>query len=146
MNTAHMKEILKKNGLLKCSNDIYFRTFLRAASEASGNSYTGCERVSVATGLPTVAGWYVHEWLWRNQLDDLNTRVADVRAIYTSNDEETVKKLIEKYQISYIYIGQTERDTYGTVNDSLLQKIGKVAFSDGTSTYIMKVDSLWNGK
>ena len=114
--------------------------------EASGNSYTGCERVSVATGLPTVAGWYVHEWLWRNQLDDLNTRVADVRAIYTSNDEETVKKLIEKYQISYIYIGQTERDTYGTVNDSLLQKIGMVAFTDGTSTYIMKVDSLWNGK
>jgi len=111
--------------------------------EASGNSYTDCGRVSVATGLPTVAGWYVHEWLWRNRVDELNQRVSDIRAIYTSSDEETVKNLIRKYRISYIYIGALERETYGTVQDALLQKLGKVAFSDGTSTYIMEVDSLW---
>ena len=33
--------------------------------EANGDSYSDYERVSAMTGLPTVLGWYVHEWLWR---------------------------------------------------------------------------------
>ena len=107
--------------------------------EAHGASYSACERVSVTTGLPTVAGWFTHEWLWRNDLDALNQRIADVETIYTSDDADEVKALIEKYNIKYIYIGQTERDTYGTINDELLQSIGTVAYSDGVTTYIMKV-------
>lgn len=34
--------------------------------EVNGDSYSNYERVSAMTGLPTVMGWYVHEWLWRN--------------------------------------------------------------------------------
>ena len=26
------------------------------------------------TGLPTVLGWYVHEWLWRDDTADLNEK------------------------------------------------------------------------
>ena len=33
--------------------------------EAVGDSYTTFNQVSVTTGLPTVEGWVVHEWLWR---------------------------------------------------------------------------------
>jgi uncharacterized membrane protein len=33
--------------------------------EAPGDSYTTFDQVSSATGLPTVEGWLVHEWLWR---------------------------------------------------------------------------------
>ena len=58
--------------------------------EAHGDSYSDCERVSAMTGLPTVAGWYVHQWLWRNDLAELNQRVEDVRTIYTSTDLEQV--------------------------------------------------------
>ena len=54
--------------------------------EAQGDSYSDCERVSAMTGLPTVAGWYVHQWLWRNDLAALNGRVEDVENIYTGTD------------------------------------------------------------
>ena len=33
--------------------------------EAQGDSYTDYARISANTGLPTVLGWTVHEWLWR---------------------------------------------------------------------------------
>ena len=33
--------------------------------EAVGESYTEFNRFSAYTGLPTVEGWTVHEWLWR---------------------------------------------------------------------------------
>lgn len=107
--------------------------------EANGDSYTGYQRVSVATGLPTVTGWYVHEWLWRNDTEAQNVRVADVEKIYTSTDKEEVLGLIEKYQISYIYIGTLEREKFSNINDLLLQEIGTVAYSNGVDTYIMKV-------
>ena len=54
--------------------------------EANGDSYTEYERVSAMTGLPTVLGWYVHEWLWRNDVADLNTKSGDIELIYTSQD------------------------------------------------------------
>ena len=107
--------------------------------EAPGDSYTGYERVSVATGLPTVRGWYVHEWLWRSDTDLLNERSADIETIYTGEDEQTVRDLIKKYNISYIYIGSLERSMYANINDDLLQSIGTVAYSDGVSTYILEV-------
>ncbi len=49
----------------------------------------------LSTGLPTVLGWYVHEWLWRNDVPDLNEKSADIESIYTSADEEYVKELLE---------------------------------------------------
>ena len=54
-------------------------------------------------------------------------------------EEKTVRQLIRKYDIAYIYIGQLERQKYPDLNDEMLQKIGKVAYSDGETTYIMRV-------
>ena len=109
--------------------------------EANGDSYSGYERVSASTGLPTVLGWYVHEWLWRNDVPDLNQKSADIQTIYTSGDVETVKSLVRKYDISYIFVGGQEKEKYGTdLNDSLLQSLGSIAYVDVTSgTYIVKV-------
>ena len=107
--------------------------------EAAGDSYSDCGRVSVSTGLPTVAGWYVHEWLWRGDREDLDKRTKAVKTIYTSKNPEKVRELIDKYKITYIYIGELERKQYGDVQDALLQKMGTVAWSDGVSAYIMKV-------
>lgn len=107
--------------------------------EAPGDSYSEYERVSVATGLPTVLGWYVHEWLWRGDTTALNARAADVQSIYTSADKTMVSALIEKYNISYIYVGTLERQKYENLNDTLIQSLGKVVYSDGASTYIVKV-------
>ena len=108
----------------------------------NGGSYTGYERVSASTGLPTVLGWYVHEWLWRNNVPDLNEKSADIQTIYTSTDAETVKKLISRYDISYIFVGGQEKEKYGTeLNDRVLQSLGSSVFEDDMSgTYIVKVE------
>ena len=107
--------------------------------EANGDSYSDYCRVSVATGLPTVMGWYVHEWLWRNDTDAQNVRAADIETIYTGTDEEEIRALLAKYNIRYIYIGTLEREKFPEINDLLLQEIGNVVYSDGKTTYILEV-------
>ena len=99
--------------------------------EAPGDSYSSYCRVSAMTGLPTVQGWYVHEWLWRGDTDKLNAEKADIETIYTSTEEGQVRSLLEKYQISYIFIGQMEREKYSTLNETLLRSLGEVVFDDG---------------
>ena len=112
--------------------------------EAPGDSYTKYERVSAATGLPTVIGWRVHEWLWRSNVADVDFKAEDVRRIYTSTDEDQVKRLLTNYDVSYIFVGSTEREKYGdSLNESLLQSLGTVVFQDETyDTYIIKVDGV----
>ena len=64
--------------------------------EANGDSYSGFERVSASTGLPTILGWYVHEWLWRNNTDDLNVKRDDVETIYTGTDQNQIQSLLRE--------------------------------------------------
>lgn len=111
--------------------------------EANGDSYSAYNRVSAMTGLPTVLGWYVHEWLWRNDTADLNKKSADVEAIYTSLDAEEVKRLLEQYDVSYIFVGAREREKYQErLNETLLESLGEVVFRDETyGTWILKVEA-----
>lgn len=53
-----------------------------------------------------------------------------------------MKELIQRYDISYIFVGGQEKEKYGTeLNDSLLQSLGSIVFEDDTSgTYIVKVE------
>ena len=109
--------------------------------EANGDSYSEYERVSAMTGLPTVMGWYVHEWLWRGNLAVINARIADFESIYTSTDEAQVRKLLEQYDVSYVFVGSCERKKYGEkLNNDILKKLGEVVYQDEEwQTYIIKV-------
>ena len=107
--------------------------------EANGDSYSKFQRVSSVTGLPTVMGWYVHEWLWRNNTAEQNERAADIKKIYTSTDRAEVEALIKKYNIQYIFIGAKETEKFPELNHKLLQEIGTVAFSEGVRAYVMRV-------
>ena len=107
--------------------------------EANGDSYSDYERVSAMTGLPTVMGWYVHEWLWRNDTADLNTKAADIETIYTSTDEKEVESLLEQYDISYIFIGSCEWEKYPALNERMLRGMGQVVYED-EGAVIIKID------
>ena len=98
--------------------------------EAPGTSYTGYERVSVATGLPTVAGWYVHEWLWRGTFETIEQRTQDVELIYTSQDTGTVRSFLDSYDVEYLYIGTLEHEKYPDMNVDLLKGMGQVVYED----------------
>ena len=113
--------------------------------EANGYSYSDYCRVSAMTGLPTVLGWYVHEWLWRNDTEDLNQKAADIEAIYTSSDTELVGELLEKYEVKYIFVGSCEREKYPGLNERQLQQQGTIVFSGNvydtgvSASYIIEV-------
>ncbi len=111
--------------------------------EANGTSYTQYCRVSAMTGLPTVSGWYTHEWLWRNDVGALNNRNDDVEQIYTSSDEEVVRELIDKYNVEYIFVGKYEREKYPKLNEELLKELGGIVYAGAgeTPTYIIKISS-----
>lgn len=98
--------------------------------EAPGDSYSHYCRVSAMTGLPTVQGWYVHEWLWRGDTDRLNADKANIETIYTSAEEGQVRALLDEYQVSYIFIGQMEREMYPNLNEALLRSLGSIVFED----------------
>ena len=110
--------------------------------EANGDSYSEYERVSAMTGLSTIMGWYVHEWLWRGDLADLNAKIEEIKEIYTSTDETRVKELLENYNVSYIFVGSCERNKYGAdLNNDLLKSLGEVVFQDSEyPTYIVKIN------
>ncbi len=100
--------------------------------EAQGDSYTDFARISANTGLPTVLGWTVHEWLWRGSYDIPASRFTDIQNLYESTNRDLTKKLIDKYDISYIYIGGLEREKY-KVNENKFELDGKLIYSKGQS-------------
>jgi len=103
--------------------------------EAQGDSYTDFARVSANTGLPTVLGWTVHEWLWRGSYDIPSNRFADISNLYETTDEVTAKKIIDKYDIKYIYVGILENEKY-KVSEDKFSKLGKLIYnSDETRIY-----------
>ncbi len=125
--------------------------------EANGDSYSDYERISVMTGLPTILGWHTHEWLWKSSSEIVDARSADIETIYTSlrkDEEDTYTslsreelfRLLEEYQVSYIYVGKLEQDKYADINHEMLKSLGEVVFDipagNGRSyeTYIVKVN------
>jgi len=107
--------------------------------EAVGESYTDFARVSANTGLPTILGWRVHEWLWRGSFDEPAKRTEEVREIYESNDLEKTKLLLKKYKVSYIFVGSLERQQYPKLNEQKFASLGEVVFTSG-ETKIYKLN------
>ncbi|MDE2590848.1 MAG: hypothetical protein KGL95_14430 [Patescibacteria group bacterium] len=101
--------------------------------EAQGDSYTDYARVSSNTGLPTVLGWTVHEWLWRGSYDPLPERISDVQRMYESTDPTETKQLLDKYHVSLVFVGTLERQKYTNLNEAKFITLGKIIFQDGTT-------------
>ena len=80
--------------------------------EAPGKSYSYLSRVSALTGLPTVVGWDFHECQWRGTCDEAAQRAQDVEILYNSTDPTQTLTLLDKYAITYVYVGSLERERY----------------------------------
>ncbi|MDO8491822.1 MAG: DUF2298 domain-containing protein, partial [Dehalococcoidia bacterium] len=79
--------------------------------EAVGGSYSEYARISTKTGLPTVLGWPGHEQQWRGS-SAFAGRQEDVGLIYQSANVELVKSLLQKYNVTYVYVGSLEKKQY----------------------------------
>ena len=105
--------------------------------EAQGDSYTDYARISANTGLPTVLGWTVHEWLWRDSYDVPSSRFDDIKNLYETTDLKEARKIINKYNISLIYIGKMENEKYKVSEDKFSQ-LGNNIYAN-TETKIYKI-------
>jgi YYY domain-containing protein len=92
-------------------------------------------RISSNTGLPAVLGWWSH-------IDQRGYRFRDVRKrdvfkLYESDDPYTLSKIIAKYNIDYVFVGDTERRNYLPAQldkFATLQDLFRPVFKDGAVT------------
>lgn len=105
--------------------------------EAVGDSYTEFNAVSVFSGVPTIEGWRVHEWLWRGGYETVTQREAEVKTIYETYETEKRKELLERYNVGWILVGADENEKY-EVNEEQIKALGEVVYQEG-GTYLVKI-------
>lgn len=109
--------------------------------EAVGESYRDNARISANTGLPTVLGWPVHEWLWRGKYDEAGVRTGEVQRFYETQDLDEAKTFLKKYQVKYIVVGTLDRQQYPNIQEGKFSLLGRPVFALNTTT-IYKVKPL----
>ncbi|MEI8067378.1 MAG: DUF2298 domain-containing protein [Candidatus Shapirobacteria bacterium] len=107
--------------------------------EATGDSYTTFNQISVATGLPTIEGWLVHEWLWRGGYDKPGARQEEVKKVYEDENLDEVKTILQKHKVEYIFVGAKEHEKYPNLDDKRFQKIGGEIIFQSSNTKIYKI-------
>jgi YYY domain-containing protein len=83
--------------------------------EAPGVSYAAYQytaRVSAMTGLPTLLGWGGHESQWRGNYDEPGRREPDIEQLFNTLDFDQTQALLDKYNITYVYVGPLERERF----------------------------------
>ena len=81
--------------------------------EAVGDDYTDYGRISATTGRATILGWKGHQRQWRGDDQAFAGREEDVATIYESADADTVRRLLERYEVRWVVVGPREVSTYG---------------------------------
>ncbi len=105
-------------------------------AEAVGDDYWvkgEFARVSSSTGVPAVLGWAGHENQWHGSSQPYAGRFEDVSDLYRTNDMNRVSQIVKKYDVTYIYVGDLERRTYGDAALAKFQSL-PVAFQQGNVT------------
>lgn len=107
--------------------------------EAPGDSYTNYNRVSALTGLPTIQGWLVHEWLWRGGYDEPAKRAAEVEKIYQSGLLAEAKEILNRYRVEYLFFGALEKEKYPQATPQRLEQLGQPIYRAG-ETVVYKIE------
>jgi YYY domain-containing protein len=77
--------------------------------------YRWGSRFSIYTGLPAVIGWDWHQkqqrWGFQSEVDQ---RWADVATFYSLPDPEMKLRILQRYDVKYIFAGELERTYFGS--------------------------------
>ncbi|MFQ5988250.1 MAG: hypothetical protein ACE5H6_05325, partial [Dehalococcoidia bacterium] len=104
--------------------------------EAAGGYFTNYFRVSARTGLPTILGSPGHELQWRGSYVLFEGREEDIHLIYESEDMGEVEETLEKYNVTYVYVGHLEREQYGMeVGEKFADFMDVVFENEGVTIY-----------
>ena len=102
--------------------------------EAPGRAYSGDSRMSTWTGIPSVIGWAQHEELWRESDPRIAARTADIDTAYRTHDSALRRAVLERYAVTHVVAGDSERDRYGPEVLERLRQDLDVAFANGGTT------------
>ena len=109
--------------------------------EAPGRAYSGDSRISTWTGIPTVVGWIQHQELWRGSQEQISVRVADVDLAYQTNDLKTLRAVVDRYGVTHVIFGDSERRRYGEEAEARFHKRFSAVLKVGT-TSVFEVNQL----
>ncbi|HUV52593.1 MAG TPA: DUF2298 domain-containing protein [Dehalococcoidia bacterium] len=82
--------------------------------EAPGVALEYSSPASSFTGLPTSLGWAGWEVMWRGSWEIITERTRAIDTIYGMPNSDEALVMLEKYNVEYIYVGELEREHYGT--------------------------------
>jgi len=100
--------------------------------EANCTEYRWCTRMTIYTGLPGVVGWNWHQRQQRGIFSiQVQDRVNEVGAFYTTLDIQAARAFLKKYDVQYIIVGQLERNIYPLI-DGVPDGLSKFEQFDGT--------------
>jgi YYY domain-containing protein len=103
-------------------------------AEAVGGDYTSAARISGSTGIPAILGWGGHEDQWRGGSSEARAgRFEDVTELYSTDDLNRAKDILQKYSVTYVYVGGLERQTYPAGGIDKFKSL-PVAYQGGTVT------------
>lgn len=102
------------------------------AGQYGAYNYSG--RISAMTGLPTLLGWGGHQSQWRGNYDEPARREPDIALLYNSSDTRRAQALLDKYGITYVIVGATERERYSPQGLKKFEQFMDVAFQQGDTT------------
>jgi uncharacterized membrane protein len=83
-------------------------------AEGAKGDYAYPSRISSFTGVQTLIGWPGHEFMWRGAGGGIQGRVEEMRAVY--EDPSRSPGILKRYNVSYVYVGETERELYPHLN------------------------------
>jgi uncharacterized membrane protein len=106
--------------------------------EAPGHQGYNCfdTRVAIFTGHPTLIGWIGEEEQMRynNTLTGSHTQDADL--IFSTMDIEQARRLMQQYQVRYVFVGENEMKTYPPYGLAKFRKFMDVVYEqDGITIY-----------
>ena len=102
--------------------------------EAPGRAYSGDSRMSTWTGIPTVIGWTQHEELWRGPDPRIAARTTDIDTAYRTGDPDLRRAVLNRYAVTHVVAGDSERDRYGPEVVERLRQDLAVAYASGGTT------------
>jgi YYY domain-containing protein len=80
--------------------------------EAHGPPYRAFTRVAMYTGLPTVVGWPYHLRQQGRDPETIAARARDVRTFFDTTDLALAGRILDRYAIDFVFVGDLERETY----------------------------------
>jgi YYY domain-containing protein len=104
-------------------------------AEAIGGSYSGYARIATYSGLPNVLGWPGHEVQWRGTAEPQGTRQDDIATLYTTDNWELARSILEKYNIRYVVVGGLERQAYAVQEEKFRSYLAAVYQTATISIY-----------